>query len=112
MPACQNYTCSGGVYGTNMAVATLFDASCCAFISQAITFRDLADFRLCAQTAVGTPLYSKLPEMSLSVAPKAATLPAAVTTLIGQTKLGDHYFQKLSPTATSANPVFDLRCVS
>jgi len=82
----QNYTCTAGVYTTNMAVAELFDASC----------------------SVGTPLYSTLPKLALAAGIRSP-FPKQITALIGSLRFGDHYFQKLSATAASANPVFDLR---
>ena len=62
--------------------------------------------------AVGTPLYTQLAPMALQAAgpsPRVAAPPSIISKVIGSIKLGDHYFQKLSPDAASANPVFDFR---
>ncbi|KAL7008475.1 hypothetical protein EMMF5_001736 [Cystobasidiomycetes sp. EMM_F5] len=83
----QNYTCTNGTFAKNMAVATLFDASC----------------------AVNSPLVklTDLPSLAMK-GPDPTNLPTTVQSCIGKAKLGDHFFQKLSPTAASANPVFDF----
>jgi len=83
----QNYTCNSGVYGSNMAVATLWDASC----------------------AVGTSAFTELTSEALPVAPNGA-FPESITSVIGQSQLGNHYFQNFaSGNTTTADPTFDFR---
>ena len=77
-----------------MAVATLFDASC----------------------AVGNKaIWDKIAKLALAgpdpTASPTTQFASIISSCIGKTKLGDHYFQKLTPTSASANPVFDMRYV-
>lgn len=109
----QNYTCTAGVYGVNQAVATLFDASCGMFhplacLQRCPGFLNVQTDDHVTLIAVGTPLLTQLPKLAM-VAPRGPTLPSTCSGAIGNLKLGDHYFQKLSADATSANPVFDFR---
>lgn len=104
MDVLQNYTCVNGAYDNNMALATLFDASCgkaycCCLDSRWLTRQPvLAD---------GTEI-AELPQKALSE-PNPEVQTNSCQKLLGMSKVGHHYFQNLSPDAESATPTFDLR---
>lgn len=56
-----------------------------------------------------TSLVKHLPLLALAVAYKLGKLEGLCKAIIGSFMVGDHYFQKLAPSAASANPVLDFR---
>lgn len=62
-----------------------------------------------SSSVANSPLIASLPQLALSLPYTPGKLKGVCKRIIGSLKFGDHYFQKLTPDAAGANPVFDLR---